>query len=117
MHGDAHQRARLVHAARDKVRRGTVKLTASYAGPAWLGTSASPAASFIIVTRAATRTALHLSASKVSYGHEQKERTSVAVTPAYAGTVTGTVSVEVCRTTVCKITLRSGKGSYVLSAK
>lgn len=94
---------------------GAVPLTATYSGPAWYAASASPAVS-LQVTRAATRTALRLSARTVRFRHERSERLSVMVTPQYAGLVTGTVAVTVGRTTVCVVRLSKGAGSCLLSA-
>jgi hypothetical protein len=69
----------------------------------------------LAVDRATTKTALKLSATTVTYGHEQNERFSVTVTPQYAGTTpTGTVTVN---GTPCRISLSSGKGSCTASAR
>jgi hypothetical protein len=63
-------------------------------------------------------TALKLAARKVIYGHEQVLNLSVTVSPQYSGsTPTGTVTVKESTTTLCVITLSSGKGSCTLSAK
>lgn len=93
---------------------GAVSLAATYAGPAWFGTSASPAVSFQ-VTRAATGTALSLSARTVRFRHERAERLSVLVTPQFAGPVTGSVTVTAGRTTVCVISLSKDVGACRLS--
>jgi hypothetical protein len=95
---------------------GTVSLTGAYAGPAWFGASMSQAASFQ-VTRAATRTALRLSARTVNSPHERAERLSVLVTPQYAGLVTGTVTVTAGRTTICVIRLNNDAGACRLSRR
>ncbi|MGD0743411.1 MAG: InlB B-repeat-containing protein [Acidimicrobiales bacterium] len=72
----------------------------------------------LTVAKATTRTALKLSARKVTYGHEQTEHLSVRVLPQYSGsTPTGTVRVKQSSTTLCVIKLSSGKGSCTLSAK
>lgn len=94
---------------------GSVRLAASYAGPAWFAASASPAATFQ-VTRAGTKTALHLSAGTVKHGHENAELLTVRVTPQYAGTPAGSVTVAAGRTTVCVIRLGKGAGSCRLPA-
>jgi hypothetical protein len=61
------------------------------------------------VTRASTKTSLKLSSAKVTFGHEQTETLSVAVSPQYSGTMpTGTVSIS---GTPCLIKLSAGKGS------
>ena len=93
---------------------GTVSMAATYAGPAWFAASASPAVSFQ-VTRAATQTALHLSARTVRFRHEKAERLSVLVTPQFAGLVTGAVTVTAGRTAVCVITLSKDAGACRLS--
>ena len=75
---------------------GLVKVTASYGGSFGFGTSVSKPAGFTVV-KAATKTSLTLSAAKVTYGHEQSERLSVTVTPKYAGTPAGKVTVKARR--------------------
>ena len=64
----------------------------------------------------ATATTLKRSHSIVTYGHEQFEKLSVAVT-AESGTPGGTVTVVAGTRTVCTITLKSGKGACALSPK
>lgn len=81
-----------------------------YAGPAWIAPSTSPTVSFT-VTRAATRTVLHLSASKVRYGHEQAEKISVVVTPAFTGSASGTVTVKAGKVTVARSASRRTRGA------
>jgi hypothetical protein len=95
---------------------GLVKVTASYGGSFTFGASVSAAAGFT-VAKAATKTTLTLSAATVTYGHEQSEKLSVLVSPRYAGTVSGKVTVKAGPTTVCVITLKSGKGSCTLAAR
>jgi hypothetical protein len=95
---------------------GRVKVAASYRGGFVFGASASAAAGFT-VTKAGTRTSLKLSAGKVTYGHEQSEKLSVTVSPKYAGPPAGKVTIKAGRTTVCVITLKSGKGTCTLTAK
>ena len=63
-----------------------------------------------------TATALTRSHSVVTVGHEQVEKLSVSVT-SKSGTPGGKVTVKAGSTTVCTITLRSGKGSCTLSAR
>ena len=63
-------------------------------------------------------TALMLSAAKVTYGHEGTAQLSVTVSPQYAGsTPSGTVTVTQSTTTLCVITLSSGKGKCKLSPR
>jgi hypothetical protein len=70
------------------------------------------------VGKATSKTALKLSATKVTYGNEQTEHLAVTVSPQYSGsTPTGTVTIKQAATTLCTITLSSGKGSCTLSAK
>jgi hypothetical protein len=95
---------------------GTQSLTATYNGSTELAASASSAVA-LGVSKESSRTTLALSASRVTYGHEQAERLSVSVAPQYSGTPGGTVTVRSGSATVCTITLGSGKGSCTLSAK
>lgn len=95
---------------------GRVTLTASYGGAAGFAASTSSAKTFTI-TRASSKTSLTLSASRVSYGHEQAEHLTVRVTPRYAGTPTGKVTIKAGGTLICTITLASGRGSCALTAK
>jgi len=95
---------------------GKVTLGAAYSGPAWFAASTSPPTSFVVV-KAATKTELHLSAARVKYGHEQAEKFSVMVRPAYAGTATGEVAIRAGKITVCTIKLKAGQGSCSLEAR
>ncbi len=81
------------------------------------GTGAPSAASnAVTVPRAGTRLALVLSATKVTFGHEQAEHFSVTVSPNYSGpTPAGRVSVRRSTTTLCVVTLSSAKGSCTLA--
>jgi hypothetical protein len=66
----------------------------------------------ITVAKATARTALKLSATKVTYGDEQVEHLSVTVSPQHPGTTpTGTVTIKASATTLCVIKLASGAGS------
>jgi hypothetical protein len=69
------------------------------------------------VPKIPTTTTLSLSPSKVSYGHEQSERLSVAVMATPTAAVSGQVTIKAGSKTVCTITLSSGRGSCKLSAK
>jgi Bacterial Ig-like domain (group 3) len=64
----------------------------------------------------ATRTALSLSTARVTYGHEQSLRISVAVS-AGIGLPFGTVLVDAGATVVHPILLASGAGSYTLGSR
>jgi Bacterial Ig-like domain (group 3) len=70
---------------------------------------------FVVDGTRPTSTSLALSAAKVTYGHEGAERLSVTVTSQY-GTPGGKVTVKTGTTTVCTITLASGKGRCTLTA-
>jgi hypothetical protein len=95
---------------------GVPRLTADYGGAVGFAASASAAVA-VRVARAATKTGLRLSAAEVTYGHEQAEKLTVAVTPRYAGTPAGTVTVSAGTATVCVIALRSRAGRCALSAE
>jgi hypothetical protein len=95
---------------------GTADLSAAYAGGTGYARSFS-AYRVLAVAKADPAIAVTLSAGKVVYGKEQGERLSVKLTPKGAGTPTGTVTVTSGRTTVCVITLASGKGRCKLSAR
>jgi hypothetical protein len=94
---------------------GTAQLTASYNGSTDFATSTSAAAS-LTVSQAASTTALSLSPAAIAYGDEQAEQVSVIVSPQYAGTPAGTVTVSSRGATLCTATLASGSGSCVLPA-
>jgi titin len=71
----------------------------------------------LTVGKETSKTALKLSATKVTFGHEQLQRFSVTVSPRYTGaTPTGSVSVKKSTTTLCVIKLSSGKGSCTLTS-
>jgi hypothetical protein len=96
---------------------GTAQLTASYAGSTATGFAPSvSAAEPLTVAKEPTTTTVSLSAVKVTYGAEQRERVSVAVKPAFGGTPTGQVTVKAGGTTIRVIALASGKGAYTLAA-
>jgi hypothetical protein len=102
--------------AATKFGPGTVKVTASYGGATGFASSSAAEKSFS-VAKATSKISLSLSATKVTYGHEQSEKLSVAVSPQYSGTPSGKVTVKTGSTTVCTISLKSGKGTCTLSAK
>ena len=91
-------------------------MTAVYEGNSDFGPSSS-AAKTLTVAKATSKASLTLSAAKVTYGHEGSEHLSVQVTPRYSGAPGGTVKVKSGSSTVCVITLKSGKGSCGLTAK
>jgi hypothetical protein len=87
-------------------------LTASYPGDANFNSSSTSGSTALSVGKAASTTALKLSATRVTYGHEQVEHLSVTVSPQYSGiTPTGTVTVKASARTLCVIKLASGSGS------
>ena len=58
----------------------------------------------------ASSTTLKLSASKTTFGHEQVETFSVTTSPNYLGVPpSGRVAVKAASTTLCSLTLSSGR--------
>jgi hypothetical protein len=97
---------------------GNYLLTASYPGDDRFAPSTTAASIPLTVAKATSTTALDLSAAKLTYGDEQVEQLSVTVSPRYPGTTpAGRMTVKESTTTLCVITLKSGKGSCKLSAK
>ena len=99
-----------------RLAAGPVKVAAAYRGSFVFGASTSAAAG-LTVTKESTKTTLKLSAAKITDGREQSERLSVTVSPRYAGPAGGKVAIKSGKTTVCVITLKSGKGACTLTAK
>jgi hypothetical protein len=93
-----------------KLTAGAHHLVASYGASAGFAASTS-AAKTLTVSKATSRTKLTLSSARVTYGKEQTEHLTVTVTPQYSGTPGGKVTIKAGNTTVCTITLGSGKGS------
>jgi hypothetical protein len=101
----------------DRLNTGIYRLSASFAGGTNFVGSASGKQTLIVV-RATTTITFKLSTTKVTWGHEQTERLSVTVSPEFAGRMpTVTATVKASTTTLCKLTMSSGKGSCRLSAK
>jgi subtilase family serine protease len=97
---------------------GKYSLTASYPVNSYFAASATSGSTSLTVGKATSTTALKLSSVKITYGDEQLEHLSVTISPQYSGSKpTGTVKVAQSTTTLCMITLSSGKGSCALSAK
>jgi hypothetical protein len=95
---------------------GVFSLVASYPGNTVLDGSTS-GTTLLTVVKESAKTALRLSAGKVTRGHEKSETLSVKVSAKYAGsTPTGRVTVKRASKTVCVITLSKGNGSCRLSA-
>jgi hypothetical protein len=97
-----------------RLAAGTVNLTAEYSGDADFGPSVSGAKA-LAVSKAATTTVLTLSHATIPYGDESGARISVAIRPRYSGTPSGTVTVKAGPTMICKITLKSARGSCSLA--
>jgi hypothetical protein len=98
-----------------RLATGSHKITAIYGGSADVTSSASGPRT-ISVAKASSKTALSLSAAQVTYGSEGSAKISVKVAPRYAGTPGGTVTVTANGGTLAVIRLKSGMGSYTLSA-
>jgi hypothetical protein len=82
------------------------------------GTGPNSAASNSVTPKATSVTVLKLSLKKVTYGDEQVESISVAVSPQHSGSMpTGTVTINATATTLCTLKLSSGKGWWTMSAK
>ena len=79
-------------------------VTAAYGGDATFGGSTSPTRN-LTVDPATTTASLSLSAGSVGYGDESSVTFTSSVTPEFAGTPTGTVTVATGSTTLCTITL------------
>jgi hypothetical protein len=98
----------------NKLKARTYSLVATYGGST--NFKGSTSVKTLTVAEATTKTALKLSATKVTYGHEQTERLAVTVSSQFPGSMpTGTVTVKASTGTLCVITLSSGKGSCRLS--
>jgi hypothetical protein len=95
---------------------GAVHLAAFYGGGISFQTSQSFTHAFT-VKKATTKTALGLNHPSATFGKEQAERVFVAVAPQFGGTPTGTATIKAGTRTVCRIALKAGKGSCVLTAR
>ena len=106
--------------ARTSLPGGTASLVGRYGGNGTLASSAS-AAGRLTIAKAATKVALSLHTSRITYGKETTEKLAVAVTPQYAGALAGTVTISATAgkttTVIARIGLRSGKGSYTFTAR
>jgi len=76
-----------------------------------------PGGIFVVSTAVPTATTESLSAGKVTYGHEQAERVSAAVTAQTGGPPAAKVTIAAGSAALCVITLRSGRGSCTLIAR
>lgn len=97
-----------------RLRPGMYRLTASYGGDTTFAGSVGKAT--LTVAAEPTSTSLALSAARVRSGHEQAERLTVQVKPAFGGTPAGMVTIRAGSITICAITLKSGKGTCTLTA-
>ena len=79
-------------------------VVATYSGDTNFTKSAS-SPSTLAVTQATTGTALSISPSSVTYNGESAATFTATLTPQFAGTPTGSVTVAVGSTTLCSITL------------
>ncbi len=101
----------------EKLPAGTYSLVTTYSGSANFKGSTS-AKETLTVAKVTSKTALKLSNARVTYGDEGVEHLSVTVSPEFAGsTPYGSVTIKESTTTLCTITLSSGKGTCRLSAK
>lgn len=94
---------------------GTAALTASYPGSDFLAASVSAPVA-LRVKAAPSGTMLSLSAGRVTYGHEQSARATVAVTSGYGLSATGKVALKSGSATLCTIILVTGRGTCTLGA-
>ncbi len=86
-------------------------LTANYEGDADFSSSSTATSTALSVGKAASKTVLKLSTTKVPYGDEQIAHLSVTVSPQYSGiTPSGSVTVKASTRTLCVIKLVSGTG-------
>lgn len=96
---------------------GTYHLTAAYGGDSSYLPSGSGSLT-MTVAKASAKVGLTLSRTAITYGLETAERLTVAVTPQYAGTPTGKVTIKTGTTTICVITLNTAaRGSCTLTAR
>jgi hypothetical protein len=96
---------------------GRYHLSASYGPQGSFAGSTTPTSRLLTVHKAATTARLRLSSPTVRYGHEQRERLSVTITPQYSGTPGGKVVILAGSKTVCALRLKGGRASCTLSAR
>ena len=90
---------------------GKYGITATYSGSAQFDASTSSATT-LTIAKATSETVLSLSKSSVAFGQEKSLVISVTVSPQFAGTPTGTVTVVAGSKTLCsKVPLSSGKAT------
>jgi hypothetical protein len=99
--------------AATQLKPGRHTITVSYAGDD-VNVGSSSHSKTIIVAAEPTTTALTLSTAKVKVGHEQAEKLTVTVKPAFTGPApAGKVTIKVGSTTVCTVTLTSAAKGMV----
>ena len=97
--------------------RTTYSFTVAAVNAAGTGAPSGPS-NLVTVPKATTTTNFGLTATRLTYGHEQVDHLAVTVLSRYTGSrPTGTVMVNESTTTLCRIKLTSGKGSCRLSGK
>jgi hypothetical protein len=89
---------------------GSFKLVADYSGDSYFNTSVS-SGHYLLVLKAKSAPSLALSALRITYGQEQKERFSVTVKAQYSGVPLGTVTISSGKTLLCRISLSNGRGA------
>jgi hypothetical protein len=69
------------------------------------------------VSPSPTSTALRVSARKIAYGHEHRERLTVTVHPEFAGVPAGTVDIKTKKRVICTVSLSAGTASCTLTPR
>jgi hypothetical protein len=90
---------------------GSYSINAGYPGDANFASSQTSPGTGVTVGKATSTTGLTVSPATVTYGHEKVFKLTATVTPEYAGTPTGTVTMTAGTTTLCVATLSAGTGS------
>jgi hypothetical protein len=96
---------------------GRYHVSASYAAQGSFAGSTTVTSRLLTVRKAEARARLRLSSPSVRYGHEQRERLSVTITPQYSGTPGGKVVIVAGSKTVCALRLKAGRASCTPSAR
>jgi hypothetical protein len=97
-------------------RKVVYPITATCNGDDTYAISASPPQALTVVRTEPTTTLLTLSAPSARSGHEQTEKLTVQVKPQTSGFPAGKVTIKAGSVTLCVITLKSARGSCLLSA-
>jgi hypothetical protein len=96
---------------------GTSKLTGHYSSDPQFLASTSVRNPALRVSPSPTSTTLKLSARRVAYGHEQRERLTVTVSPEFGGVPAGTADIETKTLVICTVSLSAGTGSCPLTPR